>query len=54
MTDNTKRLQTIISQAGICSRRKAAETIEKGEVTVDGEVIKEKGYRVDISQQTEE
>jgi 23S rRNA pseudouridine2605 synthase len=51
MTDNTKRLQTVISQAGICSRRKAAEMIEEGKVTVDGKVVTEKGYRVDISRQ---
>jgi 23S rRNA pseudouridine2605 synthase len=42
-----KRLQTVISGAGVTSRRKAAELIEEGRVRVGGKVIKEKGFRVD-------
>lgn len=32
------RVQKLISQSGLCSRRKAEELIEKGEVTVNGRV----------------
>ncbi|MCD6454863.1 MAG: rRNA pseudouridine synthase [Candidatus Aminicenantes bacterium] len=35
-----KRLQKIIAEAGICSRRKAEELIKKGEVTINGKVAK--------------
>ena len=45
-----KRLQTIISQAGVTSRRNAAKMIEEGKVTVDGEVVREKGHRVDAAE----
>jgi len=40
------RLNKYIAHCGICSRRAAAEPIEKGLVTVNGEVIKEIGHRV--------
>ncbi|MEA3305714.1 MAG: pseudouridine synthase [Candidatus Omnitrophota bacterium] len=43
----TVRLQTALSRAGITSRRKAVSIIEKGRVSVDGKVIREKGYSVD-------
>ncbi|MCF0109346.1 MAG: rRNA pseudouridine synthase [Erysipelotrichaceae bacterium] len=39
------RLQKIIAQSGITSRRKAEELIVAGKVTVDGEVISELGYK---------
>ena len=42
-----ERLQNIIAQAGIASRRGAAKLIEDGAVEVDGEVVLEKGFRVD-------
>ncbi len=42
-----KRLQSILSQAGVVSRRKAALLIESGKVKVDGRIVKEKGFRVD-------
>lgn len=39
--DNNKiRIQKIIADAGICSRRKAEELIEKGAVTVNGKKVK--------------
>jgi 23S rRNA pseudouridine2605 synthase len=34
----TMRLQKYMSQAGICSRRKAEQYIEAGEVLVNGQV----------------
>jgi len=42
-----ERLQNVLSHAGVASRRKAAEIIAEGRVTVDGVVIKEAGARVD-------
>lgn len=41
------RLNRYISNAGICSRRKADELISAGVVSVNGEVIAELGYKVD-------
>jgi 23S rRNA pseudouridine2605 synthase len=43
------RLNRYISNAGICSRRKADELIIAGVVSVNGEVISELGYKVDPS-----
>lgn len=40
-------LNKFISRAGICSRREAAELIKKGEVKVNGETVKEPGYKVE-------
>ena len=42
-----KRLQTVLSHAGVASRRGAVSLIEEGKVKVDGKVVKEKGFRVD-------
>ncbi len=42
-----KRLQTILAHAGIASRRGAVALIERGKVSVDGHVVKEKGFRAD-------
>lgn len=42
-----ERLQKIIAQAGIASRRKAEELISKGEVSVNGEIITEPGTKAD-------
>ena len=47
--DDLIRLNRYISNSGICSRRKADELILNGEVSVNGEVIKELGYKVKIS-----
>lgn len=40
------RLNKYLAHAGICSRRKAAEYIEKGEVTINEAVIREMGHKV--------
>ena len=45
--DMEERLQNVLSHAGVASRRKAAEIIAAGRVTVDGVVVKEPGERVD-------
>ena len=42
-----KRLQTVLSHAGIASRRSAAGMISEGRVTVNGKKVLEKGYRAD-------
>jgi 23S rRNA pseudouridine2605 synthase len=41
------RLNRYISNAGICSRRKADELIIAGVIAVNGEVVSELGYKVD-------
>jgi 23S rRNA pseudouridine2605 synthase len=43
-----QRLQKILSQAGVASRRKAEELIVEGRVTVNGKVITELGTKADI------
>lgn len=43
------RLQKIIAQAGICSRRKAEVLIQEGRVTVNGRSVRKLGTRVDLS-----
>lgn len=40
-----ERLQKIISSTGYASRRKAEELIKSGKVKVNGEIIKEMGYK---------
>lgn len=45
--DGLIRLNRYISNAGICSRRKADELIAAGVVSVNGEVISELGHKVD-------
>jgi 23S rRNA pseudouridine2605 synthase len=42
-----ERLQKLIAQAGIASRRAAEELIKAGEVTVNGEIIIELGTKAD-------
>jgi 23S rRNA pseudouridine2605 synthase len=42
-----ERLQKVLAQSGIASRRAAEELIVKGRVRVDGRVVKELGTRVD-------
>ena len=42
-----ERLQKLIAESGICSRRKAEELILKGKVKVNGEVITKLGTKVD-------
>ncbi|MCP2170105.1 pseudouridine synthase [Goodfellowiella coeruleoviolacea] len=41
------RLQKVLAQAGVASRRAAEELIAEGRVTVDGRVVTEMGRRVD-------
>jgi 23S rRNA pseudouridine2605 synthase len=41
-----ERLQKVIAQAGVTSRRKAEELITEGRVTVNGEVVTELGTKV--------
>lgn len=42
-----ERLQKILAQAGICSRRGAEELIRQGKVAIDGRVVTEMGVKVD-------
>ena len=41
------RLQKVLAQAGVASRRHAEQLIAAGRVSVDGEVVREQGRRVD-------
>ena len=41
-----ERLQKILSQSGVCSRRNAEKYMLDGRVTVNGEVITEMGFKV--------
>lgn len=41
-----ERLQKVIAQAGICSRRKAEELISEGKVSVNGKVVTELGTKI--------
>lgn len=45
------RLQKVISQAGIASRRAAEEMILQGRVTVDGQVVRKLGTRINPQNQ---
>ena len=47
MTDEGVRLQKVLAQAGVASRRACEELIAAGRVSVDGEVVSEQGRRVD-------
>lgn len=42
-----ERLQKLIAQAGVASRRAAEELIKNGEVTVNGEIVTELGTKAD-------
>ena len=42
-----QRISKIMASRGMCSRREADRSIERGLVIVDGEVISELGSRVD-------
>lgn len=41
------RVQKFLSKAGVCSRRKGEELMQQGRVTVNGEVCRELGSKVD-------
>lgn len=45
-----ERLQKLIAQAGICSRREAEKLILSGKVSVDGKIIRELGTKADFNQ----
>ena len=45
-----ERLQKLIAQAGICSRREAENLILAGRVTVDGKIITELGAKAESNQ----
>ncbi len=50
--DNTSvdvRLNRYIANAGVCSRREADMLIEAGRISVNGEILKEMGYKVKAS-----
>lgn len=42
-----KRLQNVLAHAGVASRRSAGAIIEEGRVKVDGNVVTEKGFKLD-------
>ena len=46
--DGTVRLQVALAHAGVCSRRHAADWIASGRVEVDGETVREPGFRVPV------
>ena len=41
------RLQKVLAQAGVASRRAAEEMIDEGRVEVDGLIVREQGLRID-------
>ncbi|ARU63142.1 pseudouridine synthase [Tumebacillus avium] len=45
--ERTERLQKVLAQAGVASRRKCEEIITAGQVTVNGVVVTELGTKVD-------
>lgn len=44
--NKNERLQKVIANAGITSRRKAEKLIQEGKVTVNGKVVTELGVKV--------
>ena len=47
---SAERLQKILAHAGVASRRKAEELIEKGQVSVNGRVVRELGSKADLDE----
>ncbi len=47
-----ERLQKVLGHAGVCSRRKAEELITKGQVRVNGRVVRELGSEADPMRDT--
>ena len=43
---STTRLNRYIANSGVCSRREADELISRGDITVNGKVVTEMGFRV--------
>jgi 23S rRNA pseudouridine2605 synthase len=48
-----ERLQKVIAQAGMASRRKAEQMIQEGQVKVNGQVVKELGTKVSAKDRIE-
>ncbi|MBQ6560703.1 MAG: rRNA pseudouridine synthase [Erysipelotrichaceae bacterium] len=48
-----ERLQKIIADSGICSRRKAEELIRQGKVIVNGKTVTELGFKADPNDEIE-
>ncbi|MBI5028038.1 MAG: MFS transporter, partial [Actinobacteria bacterium] len=46
-TEEGIRLQKVLAQAGVASRRAAEDLIARRRVEVNGEVVREQGLRVD-------
>ncbi len=46
LTEEGTRLNKYLANSGVAARRKCDEIIEKGEVTVNGKVVKEMGFKV--------
>lgn len=53
MVINMERLQKVIAQAGLASRRKAEEFITSGRVKVNGNIVTELGVKVSAQDQVE-
>lgn len=53
MAEQLERLQKVIAQSGVTSRRKAEVLIEEGKVTVNGEVVRTLGTKVKPSDRIE-
>ncbi|MGY3742378.1 pseudouridine synthase [Leuconostoc inhae] len=53
MSEEAQRLQKIIAQAGLASRRGAEELIAKGRVQVNGQTVTELGMKVEPSDNVE-
>lgn len=51
-TNDGVRLQKVLAQAGVASRRASEELIAQGRVQVDGQVVRQLGVRVDPNLQT--
>jgi len=46
------RLQVFLSHNGVCSRRQAMELIQEGHVAINGQVIREPSWKVNLPQDT--
>ena len=51
--DEPIRLNRFIANSGVCSRREADKLIAQGKIKVNGEVVKEMGYKVKRSDNVE-
>lgn len=51
--DKLERLQKVIAQSGVTSRRKAEQLIEEGKVKVNGKVVSEQGVKVSANDNIE-